>query len=392
MCRLIKNHRMPKAFYKVVAQLLLVLIILAPAAFGQSIQWAWDGVPRIVAVGDVHGDYEQFAKLLADAELVDRKMNWRGGKTHLVQLGDVLDRGPYPRKISDLLMKLEAQAEKAGGRVHVLIGNHEAMNLYGDLRYTTREEYAEYRTNNSEQVRQAFFDQTVENLRRTQAENGRTAIVIDDVFRKQWEDEHPLGFFEQRHAYGPNGKYAGWILQHNAVIEINGSFFLHGGISPKYADMAPEKINQTIRAELATFRASSATVAADNEGPLWYRGLAEKDEQQLDDHLEGLLKRLNLRRIVIGHTPTLTTVIPRFGCRVILDDVGLVFGGPPACLVIENDTAYTLHRGKKLKIPCSGGAELLDYLRAAASLDPTPSPIEKTIHELQEKRQTGGPN
>ncbi len=378
-----------KTIGKIAAQLLCVLVGLAPAARGQDIQWAWAGVPRIVAVGDLHGDYDRFVELLTDARLVDKRLNWSGGKTHLVQLGDVLDRGRDPRKIMDLLMKLEVQAEKAGGKVHALIGNHEAMNLYGDLRYVTPEEYAEYRTQNSEQVRQSFFDQMVEELRK-KAESGQAPVVIGDAYRKKWENEHPLGFFEQRYAFGPNGKYARWILTHNVVIKINDSVFMHAGIAPKYADMAPEIINQTIRRELATFTGSSAVVATDTEGPLWYRGLAEGDERALAQHVESLLKGLNANRIVVGHTPTSSTVMPRFGCKVIQDDVGLskIYGGPPACLVIEDNTAYALHRGKKLKIPCDSGSELLDYLRAAAALDPQPSPIEKTISELEKKLQT----
>ena len=67
---------------------------------------------------------------------------WSGGATHLVQLGDVPDRAPDTRKILDLLMRLEPQARRAGGYVHALIGNHEAMNVYGDLRYVSEGEIA----------------------------------------------------------------------------------------------------------------------------------------------------------------------------------------------------------------------------------------------------------
>ena len=92
----------------------------------------WTGVERTVAVGDVHGDYDQLAAVLKSAGLIDEQGNWSGGKTHLVQNGDVLDRGPDSRKAMDLLMRLEKQAAEAGGYVHALIGNHEAMNVYGD--------------------------------------------------------------------------------------------------------------------------------------------------------------------------------------------------------------------------------------------------------------------
>src|ERR1700694_2667389 len=94
----------------------------------------FEGVQRIVAIGDIHGDYGRFVELLRSAQVVDRNNAWAGGATHLVVTGDFLDRGPAPRQVMDLLIELEPQAEKAGGHVHALIGNHEAINIYGDLR------------------------------------------------------------------------------------------------------------------------------------------------------------------------------------------------------------------------------------------------------------------
>src|SRR5215469_10729313 len=105
----------------------------------------WTGVERVVAVGDVHGDYEQLVAVLKTAALIDDQLNWTGGKTHLVQNGDLLDRGPDSRKAMDLLIRLEKQAGEAGGYVHALIGNHEAMNVYGDFRYTSAGEFAAFR-------------------------------------------------------------------------------------------------------------------------------------------------------------------------------------------------------------------------------------------------------
>ena len=369
------------------------LFLISVAAFSQGRQdarAAWSGVERIVAVGDIHGGYDEFVRLLQDAKTINKRTDWSGGKAHLVQLGDVPDRGPYPRKIMELLMKLEKQAQKAGGRVHALIGNHDAMNIYGDLRYATPEEYAEFRDSNSERVRQAFYEQTVSEMRK-QAESKGEPVTIDDAFRRKWEAEHPLGFFEQRYAYGPKGKYGQWIRSHNVVIRINDTLFVHGGIGPKYADLPIDVINETIRRELTDSSALNAGLARDTEGPLWYRGLANGNEEELAQHLETVLQNFGVSRIVVGHTTTNTTVIPRFGCKVLLADVGIskVYGGPPACVVLQGNVAYTLHRGKMLKIPCDSGKEFLEYLRSAAALDPPPSPIEKLILELQKKLAPG---
>src|SRR5579863_3887269 len=113
-------------------RLWLALLLTAPLSFAQD---TFEGVERIVAIGDIHGDLEVFVNLLKTAKLVDNRNNWIGGKTHLVMPGDFIDRGNNSRKVMDLLMSLEPQAQKAGGRVHALLGNHEAANLYGDLRY-----------------------------------------------------------------------------------------------------------------------------------------------------------------------------------------------------------------------------------------------------------------
>src|SRR5262245_10688082 len=117
--------------YRLAVLLAAVGFLTVPKLAAQS---EFSGVERVVAVGDVHGDYAGFVWVLRAAGIIDAKERWIGGKAHLVQTGDVVDRGGDSRKAMDLLMSLEKQAAKAGGRVHALIGNHEAMNLYGDLR------------------------------------------------------------------------------------------------------------------------------------------------------------------------------------------------------------------------------------------------------------------
>ena len=76
--------------------------------------------------------------------IVDAQDRWAAGRTHVVSLGDLLDRGADSRKVMDLLMRLQGEAAAAGGQVHVVLGNHEAMNVLGDLRYVDPGEYAAY--------------------------------------------------------------------------------------------------------------------------------------------------------------------------------------------------------------------------------------------------------
>ena len=359
------------------AACLLALVAVSPGAE------VWSGVDRIVAIGDVHGDYQQFIQLLEDADLVNDQLQWIGGQTHLVQTGDVPDRGPDTRKILDLLMDLEKQAKKAGGYVHALIGNHEAMNIYGDLRYVIPEEFASFATPKSPQLLQREFRNHVATL------DPQPADI--EVYRAQWDQQHPPGYMEHRAQFSPTGKYGRWIAKHNIVIKINDSVFLHGGIGPKYATFAIKDLNRLALAELRDRSKIEGGIVIDPEGPLWYRGLALHPESSEKAHLETALANLDAKRFVIGHSVSAGTVFPRFGGRVLMIDVGMskYYGSRRACLLIEKGVAFAIHRGKKIEIPTQGGLALLPYLEKAAMLDPEPSPLTTTINQLEaaKKRQ-----
>ena len=284
--------------YSRILSLLAALLILPLLGVSHAGECVWTGVDRIVAVGDVHGDFEQFVKTLRAAEVIDKENSWIGGKTHLVQTGDVLDRGPDSRKVMDLLMDLEKQALEAGGRVHALIGNHEAMILSGDLRYVHPGEYAAF--------------------------GGESSYLM---------------------AMNPEGKYGKWILTHNAVIRINDTLFLHGGISPAFSSMPLSEINETIRKELKDPLKTKERVTTDPEGPLWYRGLALKDEEEVEEELESVFKTHAVERIVVGHTVSKGGIRLRAEDRVVMIDVGMsnCYGGPAGCLVIEKGKYFAVY-------------------------------------------------
>ena len=352
---------------------LFCLVLFQPAARGQE---RFEGVSRIVAVGDVHGGFSEFVSVLRSAGVLDEKGSWVAAKTHLVQTGDVVDRGPDSRQVLDLLMKLEKQARKSGGRVHALLGNHEAMNLYGDLRYVSAAEYESYRNSNSPEKRDAYWNQHVE-------ERKAQGLQTDQGYRNMWEKEHPLGWFEHRLAFSSTGTYGKWLRDRKALIQINDLLFLHGGIGPKYLTTTAAELNRRIRDELEDFSKLEGGVTMDSEGPLWYRGLANGSQEQLSGHVDQVLKNYGVRHLVLGHTPTGGAVLPRFQGRVILIDVGLskVYGGTPACLISENSKLYALHRGQLLELPMEPGG-VIAYLKKAATLDPPPSPLQKLIQAI----------
>ncbi len=363
---------------------ILLLLLSLPAKWTQARQDVWTGVERIVAIGDVHGDYEQFIAVLKSAGLINSKQEWIGGKTHLVQTGDVVDRGPDSRKVMDLLMRLERQAEKVGGYVHALIGNHEAMNIYGDLRYVSPQEYAAFRDRNSAARRKIFFyRQHAEERKNSPPPEGLP--TLNAAYRREWESRYPLGYIEHRQQLGPEGKYGKWVRRHNTVIKINDTLFLHGGISPDYTNDSIRRINEKVRKELNDFSKLHGGIVLDGEGPLWYRGLALADERALNGHLERVLSHHGVRRIVVGHTGIHGAIMSRFGGRALLIDVGLAAhsGGRVACLVIEKNQAYALHRGEKIELPTDSGTGLLNYLKQVAALNPSTSPMERLIARLE---------
>ena len=362
-------------------RLLVLALLISCVAFAQA---PWTGVSRVVAVGDVHGDYSQFTTLLRQAGVIDQKDRWAGGETHLVQVGDIPDRGPDTRDIFKLLMQLEKQARKAGGMVHPLIGNHEAMNMYGDLRYVTPEEFEAFKKGSSKQLREQAYEMHIADMAANS--RGGSESIFNDAYKLEWENAHPLGFYEHRNAYHARGDLGRWIRKNRTVIQIDDTIYLHGGIGPRYADWELAGINLQISAELNDPSMIAGGVAADSEGPLWYRGLAQGPEEPLVEHVDALLARHGAKRIVVGHTPTIGTVMPRFNGKVLIVDVGMAeyYGKRLACLIIEDGVPYTLHRGQRIELPRDGSnAELHRYLSEVAALDPGSSPLTKAVQSLE---------
>lgn len=352
------------------------IMLAALRAYPQAPLDTFEGIHRVVAIGDVHGDYPRFLEVLRTAELIDSKGAWTGGAAHLVLTGDFVDRGDASARVLDLIIALEPQARKAGGQVHALIGNHEAMDLYGDLRYVTKQDYASFQGPDSKELRERQMQAALEDLK-----HKGSAPANEAAWRKTFEEDHPLGWVEHRLAFQPDGKYGKWLRQQNAMLKINDALFVHGGISEKYSARTMPEINERVRQELADFKRLEGGMVTDDDGPLWYRGMAQLPET--DAGMNALLGRVmalhQVRHIVIGHTP-MVAVMPRFGGKVIAIDVGLSkpFGGPPAFLTIEDGKYYAVHRGRKLELPANGGS-VLEYLGSAAALEPANSKLRQAV-------------
>jgi hypothetical protein len=339
-----------------------MLLLAASLAWAQPIPDTFDRVDRVVAFGDVHGDFGRFVELLAQAQLTNKSNRWIGKATNLVLCGDFIDRGPDSAKVMDLIIELEQQAARAGGRVHALLGNHEAMNLMGDLRYVAPEDIASFRRKDSEKQREAWIDSVLASLKKAGMEPPDV-----EAWKAQFRTEHPPGWLERAVAFLPEGKYGKWLRRHNAVVKINDVIYMHGGLSEKYASMTVAEINNQIRTELSGPNPAPGGMASDEMGPLWFRGLSQgaEDEQTLN-LVTRLLEQHQIHHIVVGHTPN-PAVLPRFGGRVITIDVGLsrAMGGQPAFLIIEKGQYSVMHQGRQLPLPVNG--ESIEEYRQALS-------------------------
>lgn len=364
---------------------------------------------RIVAIADVHGAYTEFVSILQRAGLADSSLNWAGGDMTFVQLGDVLDRGADSRKAVDLLMKLQKQAPEQNGRVIPLLGNHEMMDMMGDLRYVSAGEYAAFSSAQSEQVREKAYQSYLDFLAAVRRQGGRISLEPD---REKWMAEHPPGFFELRDAYGTSGQYGRWFRRHDAVVQLGNAVFLHGGLDPGLHFNNVEELNKRVHTELELFDTLWKSLSQENaiwrymtlqealrtlqeewkgveagtqqvspraredmlrllsglphwliispNGPLWYRGLAEVPEDELTDKLQAMMERLKIERIVLGHTVVSTQgVTVRFGGRVFLMDTGMLasyFHGRPSALEIQEGQFTAVYADGERKVLVAQGA------------------------------------
>ena len=360
---------------------LLALLCAAPAVFADP--YTWNDVPRVVAISDPHGAYDAMVRTLENAEVIDADRDWSGDESHLVITGDLLDRGADSRKVMDLVMQLEQQALAAGGMVHLLLGNHEVMNLVGDLRYVAPGEYAAFAEDELPAERERWF-RLFSAPRLSVGESSEAAL------RAEFDQDRPPGFFGHRKAFSSEGKYGRWLLQKPLVVVVNGDAFVHGGLPPLVAELGLDALNEILgsqvadyvkqlgvlneaglidpalnfnrHAELAKSLAAMTTRSDDinaalqtiadlagssvhaSDGPLWYRGTVGCSTLIEGDRLGAALRAIGAERVIIGHTPTQTrAVLRRHDGRVIEIDTGMLnsaYRGSGHALIIEQDELW----------------------------------------------------
>ena len=341
----------------------------------------WTGVDRVVAIGDLHGDYGQYVEVMKSAGLINNSGKWIGGETHLVQTGDITDRGADSRKIIDHLVKLSKQAKKKGGYVHLLIGNHETMNVIGDLRYVSPGEYAAFATKNSARLQTMQWERQVEWM---QANNPDFETMDLEAFRKEWEQQVPLGWVEHRQAWSLSGKYGKWVSGNAVAVQVNDTIFLHGGISAKYCKFSLQSLTEQVMAAMKLNDPAVVSAMNDPLGPVWYRGLAtEQEEDIFSQTLDNILDRYGARRIVIGHTPTGGVVWPRFDQRVVANDTGIAthYGAHKGLLELTPEGATAIYGNQRIPLP-SLNSKREDYLRLVIEADSNNAQLKERLARM----------
>lgn len=306
---------------------------------------------RLVAVGDLHGDYDAWLRIARDARLIDDKGRWAGGRTTLVQLGDVADRGPDSLKIIQHLRQLQKEAKRSRGQVIVLVGNHEAMLVSGDYRYVHPGEYEAFVTRRSRQKREATFRALETQLKKFY--QLRDPEISDDQVREKWFAETPLGKVEHNIAWSPKGELGKWAASLPAVVKVGDTVFVHGGISASYALVPIPEINRRVREALMAGSTELEAATNDQMGPLWYRGLVlgtgAGGRPTAENELTVALKAMGAKRMVIGHTPSLEGIVDDFDGRLVRIDTGISshYGGPLSWLEINGGkvTQHHIDRG-----------------------------------------------
>lgn len=259
---------------------------------------------RIVAIGDLHGDFSATERAFLLAGAIDEKGHWIGGPLVVVQTGDQLDRGDDERQIIDFLRRLVVEAEAAGGALIVLNGNHETMNVSGDFRYVT------------EKAQKSFDDMRNRKL---------SAAAFPPHLRGRAQ------------AFLPGGGAAKLLSERRVIVMVGDSVFVHGGLLPAHVEYGIERINLETQAWMRGERPAPPEPIVHDDGPVWTRQYApEAPSPAACEALASTLAALGARRLVVGHSVQKGGIA--FGCKgqVVRIDVGLSkYYGDHAVQVLE---------------------------------------------------------
>lgn len=265
-----------------------------------------EGVDSLFVIGDIHGEFDTLTAVLRNAGIIDEDLHWAAGRSHLAVAGDMTDRGDYVTRVLWFLYGLEREADAAGGRVHVVLGNHEIMVMTGDLRYVSPHELA------------------------------IASLHGVDYARLYHPRESLLGR---------------WLTSKPGLIRVDDVLIAHGGAAPEWTSTSLETFDDTLEAythddAFALWADTTVALPLDSvaferrnaffwepTSVFWYRGYARSDT--LGAALKSVLDHFDARLHVVGHTPD-DHVRSRYAGDLILTNTS-PFGRELLLLVRERD-------------------------------------------------------
>ncbi|MFQ6370696.1 metallophosphoesterase [Shewanella sp. YIC-542] len=253
---------------------------------------------KLAAISDIHGQFPVFTQLLMAHGIIDVSGNWQFGHGQLVISGDVFDRGPTQTEALWFIYRLQQQAQTAGGKLHLLLGNHEVMVLNGDYRYL----HDKYR---------------------------HTADILGYPLARLYAEDTVLGQ---------------WLRSSNVLVKIGNLLFVHGGLHPDLAkeQHSLEEINQVFTQNLMkdkrNKRRGFARYLHKKHGPIWYRGYF-KSPLASEAEIDLLRQHFGIDTLIVGHT-TQPHILSRYHGKVIAIDSGIKGGETGEILLYENQRFY----------------------------------------------------
>ncbi|NUQ72625.1 MAG: metallophosphoesterase [Polyangiaceae bacterium] len=287
------------------------------------------GAPRIVAIGDVHGDLAATRAALRLAGAIDESDRWSGGSLVVVQVGDQLDRGDSERAILDLFDRLTDDAKKAGGAFHVLNGNHEIMNVAFDFRYVTEAGFHDF--------------------------EGLSGMPLSDPRLT----ELPPRARARAAAFLPGAPYAKLLAKRDVALILGDTVFVHGGLLPQHVRYGLDRMNAETKAWMSGEAKSPPNIVMGDDAPIWTRIYSgESTSAKQCETLKQTLDALSVKRLVVGHTVQKSGITSACDGKVWRIDVGLAayYGGNVEVLEIAGGDVRPLKKSEGAAAPTSASA------------------------------------
>jgi hypothetical protein len=326
-----------------------------------------DGVDSVFVISDIHGEYDHMVRVFENAGITGPAGEWAAGRSHLVVLGDMMSRSRDVLPVLWFLYRLEKEAEASGGRVHIVLGNHEIMVMLDDLRYVDPKE-----------------------------------MWIAEVHGTDYAS-----------MFDPRSSLLGrWLISKPAMIRVNDVLMAHGGVSSDYLAFSVEAHRDSLAtfsqedlflhwadddfwddpANLAQWDSASVQRRTDffwgERSVFWYRGYAQSD--MLGDELAAVLDHYSSRLHVVGHTP-MPTIRHTYGDSLIVvntvpfaaellllvrretdgghDRFSIGFNGPPRPLSVEGDPNFVYRVADIERLLVQEPLRVLDMAQARPLID-----------------------